>query len=490
MKKTIKNYCFNATQSKLNELYEIGHRYVCVKNGVFQKYGSISGLQYFSYPRQIRDEWVKTGYGKKFGLQARYWKQAMDEAFSNIKSNWSNAIERVKKNLFKNQSFTKDERHYAFYLLKAKDLLYKAVTLEDFTIPDKFQDMGIRRDKIHKYIKSRLRKHIGNKPYQNKGRSFQIDKEMYDLYKDDKGSLWIGIMGLAPRKRIRLQMTSSVEPTGNIRIVLKDRRVEIHQAVDIQENPMEGREERAIDKGFITVITSSSGKKYGKGFNELLKAESDRLSEKNKKRNKLRALAEKYEKGGDIIKAEIIKKNNLGKEKNLNQKEINLNEIKRFINNALNKFFTEEKPVILGTEDLTFTNWGKKQYRNVKRYFSSWLKGYMQERLDFKCMLNGVQQVVVNSAYGSQVCYLCGCFGIRRGDKFYCESHGELDADYNAALNYLARMNDTELTVYTPYRKVKDILQERLRLSNQDSRYACGMIIPQRQSESELTEYV
>ncbi|MBI5756614.1 MAG: hypothetical protein HZA12_06775, partial [Nitrospirae bacterium] len=86
MKRTIKNYCFNATQSKLGELYEIAKKYVSIKNEVFQGYGSLSGLQYLSYPRQIRDEWVKTRYADKFNMQARYWKQAFDEAFSNIKS--------------------------------------------------------------------------------------------------------------------------------------------------------------------------------------------------------------------------------------------------------------------------------------------------------------------------------------------------------------------------------------------------------------------
>lgn len=97
MKKTIKNYCLNATQRKLSELYKIASRYVSVKNEVFYKYGSIAGIQYLSYPRKVRDQWVEDGTGVRFGLQARQWKQAIDEAFSNIMSNWSNGFNRVKK---------------------------------------------------------------------------------------------------------------------------------------------------------------------------------------------------------------------------------------------------------------------------------------------------------------------------------------------------------------------------------------------------------
>ena len=483
MKRTIKNHCLNPTNSKLTELYEIGKRCARVKNHIFQKYGSLSGLQYLSYPRAIRDGWVAAGHADAFKLQARQWKQAFDEAFANIRTNWSNASLKVKQNLYRNSAFTEDEKHYAFYLLKAPNLLYAAVTFKTFDLPEKFQGMDIRCKRIHKYLKSRLRKHLGKKPCQRKNRSFQVDAEMYDFHTDSQGHLWIGIMGLTPRKRIRLLMTSSVIPKGNLRVVLNGNRVEIHSAEDITVNPLCGTQERALDKGFTEVITSSSGKKYGEGFGKLLIKESDRLSEKNKKRNKLRALAKKYEKKGDIIKAETIRKFNLGKKKYAHQKEVNNNDIKRCVNTALNDFFEEEMPAVIGAEDLTFANWSRKLPKRVKRYFSSWLKGYLQERLDFKTMLNGVQQVVVNAAYGSQVCYLCGCFGIRRGDKFYCETHGELDADHNAALNYLNRMHDPDITRYTPYRKVRDILEARGRLSTHDFRYS----VLQGQSKSERT---
>lgn len=488
MKRTVKNYCKSPTQSKLNELYEIGKRYAKVKNHIFQKYGSLSGLQYLSYPRKVRDEWVASGYGDSFGLQARHWKQAFDEAFANIKTNWANAAEKVKQNLYRSHSFTEDEKHYAFYLLKAPALLSQALTFMKFDTPNRFSEMAIRRDVVHKYLKSRLRKHLGRKPIQHKTRSFQLDVNMYNCKIDSKDRLWIGVMGLIPRKRIHLLMTSAVIPDGNLRVVLKGNKIEIHRGEDVTIEPLRGTATTSLDKGFTEVITSSSGKKYGDGFGKLLAAESDRLSEKNAKHNKLRSLAEKYEEKGDIVKAETIRQFNLGKKKYAHQKEVSSNNIKRFINSSLDNFFKTEQPAVVGAEDLTFTNWSKKLSKKVKRYFSLWLKGYLQERLDFKAVLNGVQQVVVNPAYGSQVCHLCGCFGIRKGDRFYCEVHGELDADYNAALNYLARMTDTEITLYTPYRKVKNILQERLRLSTQDSRHSIAPAIGQ--SESEKTDYV
>ena len=40
-----------------------------------------------------------------------------------------------------------------------------------------------------------------------------------------------------------------------------------------------------------------------------------------------------------------------------------------------------------------------------------------------------------------------------------------MDADYNASCNIGDRKNDIEITLYTPYKKVKEILLKRYNLS-------------------------
>lgn len=132
----------------------------------------------------------------------------------------SNSSKVYSRPRIQNSSFTDEEKHYAFYLLKATALLYKALSFEDFDPPGKFQGTVLQRERINKYLKSRLRKHLGRKPFQHKKRSFQVDANMYDCRKDDRGGLWIAVMGLTPRKRVKLLLTSSVVPEGNIRIVL------------------------------------------------------------------------------------------------------------------------------------------------------------------------------------------------------------------------------------------------------------------------------
>ena len=88
MIKTIKQYSIRLDRDTLEQLSLIAYRYTKVKNYVYSRFGSINGLQYLRNPREVRDEWVKSGFANQWKLSARYWKLALGEAFSNIKTNW------------------------------------------------------------------------------------------------------------------------------------------------------------------------------------------------------------------------------------------------------------------------------------------------------------------------------------------------------------------------------------------------------------------
>ena len=49
------------------------------------------------------------------------------------------------------------------------------------------------------------------------------------------------------------------------------------------------------------------------------------------------------------------------------------------------------------------------------------------------------------------------------GDKFYHVNGDVSHSDVNAARNIKARLNDKDIALYTPFRKVKQILLDRLR---------------------------
>jgi len=77
---------------------------------------------------------------------------------------------------------------------------------------------------------------------------------------------------------------------------------------------------------------------------------------------------------------------------------------------------------------------------------------------------NGVSLREVNPAYTSQVCpersYVHK--DNRNGDRFKCRDCGMVgDANLLAAKTVLSRLEEKEITLYTPYKKVKEILMRR-----------------------------
>ncbi|SDA71679.1 transposase, IS605 OrfB family, central region, partial [Lactobacillus kefiranofaciens] len=101
-----------------------------------------------------------------------------------------------------------------------------------------------------------------------------------------------------------------------------------------------------------------------------------------------------------------------------------------------------------------------------RRNLSSWTKGVLNERLEYYCQQYGIDFKDVNPAYTSQYCPNCGRhFIVRFGkhnEKTLCPNCGEMDCNIAASKNILARATDKEITLYTPYKKVKAILDQRI----------------------------
>lgn len=115
-------------------------------------------------------------------------------------------------------------------------------------------------------------------------------------------------------------------------------------------------------------------------------------------------------------------------------------------------------------EDLTSPIASKKNYgRGTNRRLNTWTKGLMAEALDTVSQRRGSSLHLVNAAYTSQAdLFNHGLLtGTRVGDRFYRESGDVVQADHNAARNVLARLSDPEIDRWTPFTKVKSILQAR-----------------------------
>ena len=200
----------------------------------------------------------------------------------------------------------------------------------------------------------------------------------------------------------------------------------------------------------------SDGEHYGEGLGALLREKSDRLKVKNQRRARLRDIADK----ATPAKAARIRANNLGHKKIDSQAKKAKCQIRDTVFKAVHRVV--DKASVIAAEDLTSPIASRSFGKNMNRRLSAWTKGTIAEALTSVSHRRGSSVVLVNAAYTSQVDSQTGCLaGKRRGNRFYCESGDVMQADENAALNVLARLPDSEISRYMPYRKVKRVLQVR-----------------------------
>lgn len=126
-------------------------------------------------------------------------------------------------------------------------------------------------------------------------------------------------------------------------------------------------------------------------------------------------------------------------------------------------------------EDLTKTFTGRKSLgRNMNRRLAAWTKGITAQALTDVSERRSSALRLVNAAYTSQVDPRTGLLALRAGDRLHLPGGVVMQADHAAAINILARDTDPDIGLRTPYRRVREILQERAdrqrtRLPVQDS---------------------
>ena len=225
------------------------------------------------------------------------------------------------------------------------------------------------------------------------------------------------------------------------------------------------------------MLSCSNDVEYGVELGKLLSQRTKELDDKNKKRNKLYALAKKYSQEGNDKKAKNIINNNLGYKKKDNKTRKFKAKAESYINHNINIFIKEAKPEEVVKEDLTFVT--KKRDNKSKEYnrkMSQWVKGVLDKRLEYKLKYNGIKVTDINAAYTSQTCHKCGRFGIRDNDLFICSHCGTMDANINAAKTILKRKDDKEINKYMSYKKVKEILEARASRLNFKTKEMNGQI--------------
>ncbi|MEU4717574.1 transposase [Micromonospora purpureochromogenes] len=452
MKVTRVAYSTALNPGKYAELVEQARRLGRVRSEVWQRYGSVAGVGSGLTDRRVRDWWLADGTHEQFGVLANAWKETVRDAMADIRANLAAATVQVRRAVGRRTSDPTER----------KRMLTALRTGQWASEP---------------FLARQMRKHW------KRGRNRTHDQivvraDQYNVIADERGHLWLAIPGLQRRRMVKIPLSTIVAPTGTLRLILRAGQVEVHYQIDASQLRSSQRPcgERTIgvDKGYTEALTDSDGDHHGGSLGELLSSESDQLKERNRRRAKLRSIANNAALRGDQAKAHRIRRNNLGTVKRDRQAARHRARVRTEIFTAVHRVVDKAATVV--AEDLTKRFAGRKRFgRNVNRRLAAWTKGVTAEALTNVSERRGSALVHVNAAYTSQACHRCGSLRRRSGDRLHCIPCGVVwQADVNAAINILQRAVDPDIALHTPHHRVKQILQDRTdrhrtRLPVQDS---------------------
>ncbi len=451
------------TNSKHQRLMEMAEECGKIRTEALRRYGSIGAIG--RKARAIRDQDWMSGpeLAALTPLQARLWKATLQDSLDDIKACRAAATKEAIRDVYRRNDGK-----------EARKRRTKALNNGSW-VKDKLLCRLMRKHWKHG------RNHCFNQ--------IVLDPQCYKTF-EHGGQAWFEVSSMVPRQRIAIPLgkydISKIR--GNIRLILRDdETIEIHHAV-LAENECVvrgcGTEEIGLDAGYTEVLTDNFGNRYGEGFGDLMTVESDHRKVTGQRRNKLRAIAKKVEEQGDQIKADRIRKNNLGRKKQDRRLSRFQQILRTLIFTAVHEAFDRAKSVVV--EDLT-KNIQKNCGKNWNRRLAQWVKGVIREAIENISKRRGASYIPVNAAYTSQwlQCDECGSedFGNRCGDVIHCKHCGAVYAsDRKAAENILDRKSDSEIETWMSHWKVRSILlkrvcvrkgsqesDSRLRLSNQDS---------------------
>ena len=205
--KPIEQYSGRLTLEEISILDKIGTNFKNNRNYFYSRYNGINNLinshKFFNTQKQIvsNKEIIKT-----FNLPARYWKIALMNCLSNIKTEWSNTKRRIRANIFKNENIDEEERNFMFSILKNNEALEKCLKYKkiDEYYYTKFKKLIPRFKTLLNKIRRYVRKCKGKTPHTDKIKLLYLDTGLYD-YKENH----INISTLEKRKRISIKVNDN-----------------------------------------------------------------------------------------------------------------------------------------------------------------------------------------------------------------------------------------------------------------------------------------
>jgi IS605 OrfB family transposase len=430
--------------AKRAALLEQANRVGRIRSDVWREYG----LKVVD-PDKVKSVWVAKQRVASYGVLANPGKETLTDTLGNIKASRAASILPVKRAVWARYPKPSARSEVVDVHAEERKRLF-TLLLQGREVEDPWLHRQVREHFVHGV----------NRCFNQ----INVRSDNYTTRIGANGKAWVSIPGLTRGKLVRIPLSTSRIPTGNLRVIVPvNGPVEVHYAV-LAEKPCRpcGTQTLGVDKGYTEVFCDSDGDRYGLNLGAVLSAESEHRNAKGQARNRLRAaskLLAASQAQSDRDKAERIRLCNLGTKKADRRKRKFDATTRTIIRGAVHEVV--DKSAVIFAEDLTKVIKGKPLSKGMNRKLAAWTKGEIASALKEISKRRGSSLQLVNAAFTSQVDPRHGTFGRRVSGRLYCFDGVVFDDDYAAARNVLARGTDKEITLYMKYTDVEKIIQAR-----------------------------
>lgn len=413
--KTITQHTKTLDGETLSFLYGIAEDYAKVRNAVYQRYSGIRHVNRLTPVYDILTEMRSCGLREQLNLPVVYYELAVADAVSDIKTRWAVLKKKINGLVTENANLNADEKMYIRTVLKINSTFSAVLNGKHYELPDNAKNLGLDVDRLNNRIRRMVRKYL-TEPKTEDTQLFRVSPNGY-RYKD--GGIYL--VSRVPRHRVFVPLKNNEQYDRQILFMLEGNGATLHIPVETRVKRHEDYTNTIfMHIGNRVMFTLSDGAVYGEALEQMVFSETLRLDRKNQERGKLRREAEGYRTGGFPDKAEAIESNNLGRQKYDGRKARERANTIRYINTEINRMLREEKPARIVIPSRVLRNRTKVYSRTANLKMARNFQGFIRERLAFKCRLNSVEIVEVNSKGTGSLCADCGAEGKCWKDEFVC----------------------------------------------------------------------
>ncbi len=421
--KTLWQHTESLPDETMEFLKGIASDYAKVKASVYERYSGIGSLGRLASIYDIMTEMRHCGLREQLELPSVYYELAVRDGVRDIKGMWGMLKNKIRTLITANENLNGDDRMYLRTVLKLDKVYAAILNHEAYPMPEKVKGLDIDTSRLNNLLRRLTRRHW-IRPAAGRADSFCVSPGGYS-YKDHT----LCLVSRIPRRRVSLPLKDDKTSTRQLRICIEKDGARIAIPSEIKRRKHEDYQNTIyLHLGYRSMCTLSSGNVYGEELGERSTAKTERLTEKNRERSKVRAQYRESLALGDEKKAEKLQANNLGRQKYSRQKKREQARLETYINTQLNQMLETEKPgKIIIPKPVTLNKTLHKTRKNIKaanRKITQGPQSYVRKRLAQKCMINGIQLVEIHSKGTGNICSNCGAQGKRLAEFFLCESCG------------------------------------------------------------------